>query len=71
MTVIRGKVDHMEYREALFKLIEEDIAQRELTSSIDGEMGDRGASWLREKLDIYKAGLGGRVPKEWGEYGIC
>ena len=37
-------------------------------AAYSGDMGDGGAKMLEDQVDIYRAGMSGRIPPVWLEY---
>ena len=52
-----------QHLETALKLVMQDANRRGLDAGYSGEMGDRGASRLRELVEVYRHGLNRTIPK--------
>lgn len=53
---------------SLMEIVMKEATNREMSAAYGGERGDRGASILRGEVEMYKAGMEGRVPDSWKKY---
>ena len=57
-----------EFKEALFKKIREDAAQRKTDAGYGGEWGDRGAADLLDQMKYFEYGATHTIPPQWKKY---
>jgi hypothetical protein len=53
---------------SVMELVLKEAKNREMSAAYGGERGDGGARILRAQVEIFRAGLDGRIPDEWKSY---